>query len=125
MLKISHIVETVKAIIETRIGLVGQVIQKKLVEVLSRVILAVVIGSLLLLVFLFLSISLAFFLSQLTKSPYMGFLIVALIYFAVVILLFLTKDSLKIQDRIEGFLMNFIFKMKTNLKNNNDEQLPG
>lgn len=124
MLKISHIIETVKGIIETRVGLVKQEIQKQFVEILSRIILLILMGSLLLLVFLFLSLSLAFFLSQVTKSPYLGFLIVALIYFIVVILLFQTKDSLQIQKRTEGLLNNFIFKMKRNKNENEDEQLP-
>ncbi|MDO8965664.1 phage holin family protein [Algoriphagus sp.] len=124
MLKISHIIETVKGIVETRVGLVKQEIQKQFVEILSRIILLILMGSLLLLVFLFLSLSLAFFLSQVTKSPYLGFLIVALIYFMVVILLFQTKDSLQIQKRTEGLLNNFIFKMKRNKNENDDEQLP-
>ncbi|MDP2042686.1 MAG: phage holin family protein [Algoriphagus sp.] len=124
MLKISHIIETVKGIVETRVGLVKQEIQKQFVEILSRIILLILMGSLLLLVFLFLSLSLAFFLSQVTKSPYLGFLIVALIYFMVVVLLFQTKDSLQIQKRTEGLLNNFIFKMKRNKNENDDEQLP-
>ncbi|SDA80795.1 Putative Holin-X, holin superfamily III [Algoriphagus alkaliphilus] len=124
MLKISHIIETVKGIVETRVGLVKQEIQKQFVEILSRIILLILMGSLLLLVFLFLSLSLAFFLSQVTKSPYLGFLIVAMIYFMVVILLFQTKDSLQIQKKTEGLLNNFIFKMKRNKNENDDEQLP-
>jgi CHASE3 domain sensor protein len=114
MFKISEIVQTVKGIIETRIGLVKQEIQDEFVGILSRIILLTVMGSLLLLVFLFLSISLAFFLSQLTKSPYMGFLIVALIYLLIVLVMFLTRDSLQIQERIEGVLKNFILKIKKN-----------
>jgi cobalamin biosynthesis protein CobD/CbiB len=124
MLKISHIIETVKGIIETRVGLVKQEIQKQFVEILSRIILVILMGSLLLLVFLFLSLSLAFFLSQVTERPYLGFLIVALMYFMVVILLFVMKDSFQIQQRTEGLLNNFIFKMKRNKNENNDEQLP-
>ncbi|MBA4298512.1 MAG: hypothetical protein C0433_00150 [Cyclobacterium sp.] len=124
MLKISHIIETVKGIVETRVGLVKQEIQKQFVEILSRIILLILMGSLLLLVFLFLSLSLAFFLSQVTKSPYLGFLIVAMIYFMVVILLFQTKDSLQIQKKTEVLLNNFIFKMKRNKNENDDEQLP-
>lgn len=124
MLKISQIMETVKGIIETRVGLVKQEIQKQFVEIFSRIALLILMGGLLLLVFLFLSLSLAFFLSQVTQSPYLGFLIVALIYFIVVILLYQTKDSLQIKKRIEGLLNNFIFKMKRNKSENEDEQIP-
>ena len=113
MLKIGEIVQTIKGIIETRIGLVKQEIQNEFVGILSRLILLVIIGSMLLLVFLFLSLSLAFFLSQVTKSPYLGFLIVALMYFLVVLVLFLSKDSLKIQEKIQTALKDFIFPVTT------------
>ncbi len=112
MLKIGEIVQTVKGIIEARIGIVKQEIQDEFVGVLSRLILLIVIGSMLLLVFLFLSLSLAFFLSQVTKSPYLGFLIVALIYFLVVLVMILSRDSLRLQQRVELMLKDFIFKVK-------------
>ena len=121
MLKISEIVQTVKGIVETRIGLVKQEIQDEFVGILSRIILLTIMGSLLLLVFLFLSLSMAFFLSQITKSPYMGFLIVALIYLMIVLVMYLTRDSLQIQDRIEGVLKNFILKIKKKRSEEDDE----
>ncbi len=121
MLNIREIVQTVKGIIETRIGLVKQEIQDEFLGILSRIILLTVIGSMLLLAFLFLSLSMAFFLSQITKSPYMGFLIVALFYLLVVMLLYLTKDSLQIQERIESVLKNFILKAKQKRSENNEE----
>ena len=111
MLKISEIVQTIKGIVEARIGLVRQEIQDEFVGILSRLILLIVIGSMLLLVFLFLSLSLAFFLSQVTKSPYLGFLIVALMYFLIVLVLVLSRDSLKIQEKIQSVLKEFIFQM--------------
>ncbi|RIW18535.1 phage holin family protein [Algoriphagus lacus] len=114
MLKIGEIVQTIKGIIETRIGLVKQEIQDEFVGILSRLILLIIIGSMLLLVFLFLSLSLAFFLSQVTKSPYLGFLIVALMYFLVVLVLFLSRDSLKIQEKLSAVLKDFIFQIKNN-----------
>lgn len=121
MLNISEIVQTVKGIVETRIGLVKQEIQDEFVGILSRIILLTVIGGLLLLVFLFLSLSLAFFLSQVTKSPYMGFLIVALMYFLIVLVMFLSKDSLQIQKKTEELLKSFIFQMKKNREQNENE----
>lgn len=121
MFKIGEIVQTVKGIIEARIGIVKQEIQDEFVGILSRLILLIVIGSMLLLVFLFLSLSLAFFLSQITKSPYLGFLIVALMYFLIVLVMFLSRDSLRIQQRIENLLKDFIFKIKSN-REEEDEQ---
>ena len=116
MLKISEIVQTIKGIVEARIGLVRQEIQDEFVGILSRLILLIVIGSMLLLVFLFLSLSLAFFLSQVTKSPYLGFLIVALMYFLIVLVLVLSRDSLKIQENIQNVLKEFIFQMNNRQK---------
>ncbi|MBN7810048.1 phage holin family protein [Algoriphagus sp. H41] len=122
MLKIGEIVQTVKGIIEARIGIVKQEIQDEFVGILSRLILLVVIGSMLMLVFLFLSLSLAFFLSQVTKSPYMGFLIVALLYFLVVLAMIVTRDSLRTQQRVERMLKNFIFKVKLKREQEENEQ---
>ncbi len=116
MLKISEIVQTIKGIVEARIGLVRQEIQDEFVGILSRLILLIVIGSMLLLVFLFLSLSMAFFLSQVTKSPYLGFLIVALMYFLIVLVLVLSRDSLKIQEKIQNVLKEFIFQMNNRQK---------
>lgn len=122
MLKIGEIVQTVKGIIEARIGIVKQEIQDEFVGILSRLILLIVIGSMLMLVFLFLSLSLAFFLSQVTKSPYMGFLIVALLYFLVVLAMIVTRDSLRTQQRVERMLKNFIFKVKLKREQEENEQ---
>lgn len=121
MLKIAEIVQTVKGIIETRVEIVKQEIQDEFVGIMSRIILLITIGSMLLLVFLFLSLSLAFFLSQVTKSPYLGFLIVALGYFLIVLFMILTRDSLQIQKRTEDLLKNFIFLIKKNKPKKDDE----
>lgn len=122
MLKIAEIIQTVRGIIEARIGIVKQEIQDEFVGILSRLILLVAIGSMLLLVFLFLSLSLAFFLSQITKSPYLGFLIVALMYFLIVLVMVLSRDSLRLQQRVEDLLKDFIFKIKSNREEEEDEQ---
>lgn len=121
MLKIGEIVQTVKGIVEARIGIIKEEIQEQFVGILSRLILLIAIGSMLLLVFLFLSLSLAFFLSQITKSPYLGFLIVALIYFLIVLVMIMSRDSLSFQKKVEIALKDFIFKIKSN-REEEDEQ---
>ncbi|GMQ28956.1 phage holin family protein [Algoriphagus confluentis] len=113
MINVGEIIKTLRGIVEARIGLIKEEIQEEFFGFLSRLILLVIIGSLLLLVFLFLSLSLAFFLSQLTQSPYLGFLIVALMYLLTVLVLYLSRDSLKLRQRTEGALKNFF----TNIKN--------
>ncbi len=121
MLKIGEIVQTVKGIIEARVGLVKQEIQAEFVGILSRLILLVAIGGMFLLAILFLSFSLAFFLSQITKSPYLGFLIVALIYFVAMLLMILARDSTSMQQKVEPMLKNFIFRIKAK-REQEDEQ---
>lgn len=110
MLNFAEIVQTIKTIVETRIALIKSDIEDQLSGVLSRLILLVLIGSFLLIAILFLSLSAAFFISQVTQSPSFGFLVVALVYFVVVVLLYLTKDANGLQQRINVSLKRFIFK---------------
>jgi hypothetical protein len=112
MLNIGEIIQTIKSIVETRVGLIKQEIQEEFVGILSRLMLLVIIGSLLLLTFLFLSLSLAFYISQVMQSPYLGFLIVALIYLVVVLILYMSRDSFRVQNKVSGSLKNFIFTIK-------------
>lgn len=112
MLKIGEIVQTVKGIVETRISLVKQEIQEEFVSILSRLVLLFVVGSMIMLSLIFLSLSLAFYLSQITQSPYLGFFIVALIYLLAVIVLYLTRDSFRLQKKAGNILDDFIFKSR-------------
>jgi hypothetical protein len=119
MVNITEIIQTIKSLVETRIELVKSDIQDQLVGILSRLILLVLIGSILLFAGLFLSLSLAFYISQVTQSPYLGFLVVSLCYFVVVVFLYLTKDTKGFQQQINTFLKDFIFN-PSNRKNSNE-----
>ncbi|WP_026950619.1 phage holin family protein [Algoriphagus mannitolivorans] len=112
MLKIGEIVQTVKGIVETRVSLVKQEIQEEFVSILSRLVLLFVVGSMIMMSFIFLSLSLAFYLSQVTQSPYLGFFIVALIYLLAVIVLYVTRDSFRLQKKAGNVLDDFIFKSR-------------
>ncbi|MDP4657389.1 MAG: phage holin family protein [Algoriphagus sp.] len=109
MLNFTELIQTFKSLIETRIELVKSDIQDQLVGILSRLILLILIGSILLVAGLFLSLSLAFYISQVTQSPYLGFLVVAVCYLLVVVLLYLTKDTRGFQQQGNIFLKKFIF----------------
>jgi hypothetical protein len=109
MLNFAEILQTIKSLIETKIELVKSDIQDQLVGMLSRLILLILIGSILLLAGLFLSLSLAFYISQVTQSPYFGFLVVALGYLVVVVFLYLTRDSQGFQQQVNTSLKQFIF----------------
>ena len=122
MLKIGEIVQTVKGLIEARVGLVKQEIQAEFVGILTRLLVLIAIGCMALLAILFLSLSLAFFLSQITKSPYLGFLIVALIYILAVFAMILSRDSSSIGQRVEIMLQSFIFRIKAQKEEENEEK---
>jgi hypothetical protein len=110
MLNIGEIIQTIRSIIEARIGIIKNEIQDEFVGIFSRIIVLIMMGSLILIVFLFLSLSLAFYLNQKTQSSYLGFSIVALIHLFVVLIMFLTRDSHRVQNKINSSLKGFIFK---------------
>ena len=119
MLNFAEILQTIKSLVETKIELIKSDIQDQLVGMLSRLILLVLIGSILLVAGLFLSLSLAFYISQVTHSPYLGFLVVALCYLVVVVFLYFTKDSLGFQQQFNAFLKKSIFNSPSR-KNSNE-----
>jgi uncharacterized protein YacL len=119
MVNFAEIIQTIKSLVETRIELVKSDIQDQLVGMLSRLILLILIGSVGLVSGLFLSLSLAFYISQVTHSPYLGFLIVALCYLVIVVFLYLTKDSIGFQHQFNAFLKQFIFNSPQR-KNSNE-----
>lgn len=110
MLNFAEIVQTIKAIVESRIALIKSDIEEQLWGVLSRLILLVLITSFFIFGALFFSLSAAFFISQVTQNPPLGFFVMGLVYFMVVVLLYLTKDANGLQQRIYVSLKRFIFK---------------
>jgi len=120
MLKIGEIVQTIKDIIETKISLVKLEIQDEFLGIVSRMLLLFFMSAIFLLVLLFFSFSLAFFLSQYTNSPYMGFLLVGLIYLALLVFLYYSRFSKSIQNGVQDVLKVFIFNA-TKTKEKKDE----
>ncbi|MFC5626655.1 phage holin family protein [Algoriphagus winogradskyi] len=121
MLKIGEIVQTVKGIVETKIDMVKLDIQDQFASVLSRMIFLILMGGSLLLVLLFLSLSLAFFLSQYFESPHMGFLLVGLLYLLVLLILFLARDHDPTQEKIQKGMKSFVFRTRLFKKLKGDE----
>lgn len=117
MLNIGEIIQTIRSIVEARIGIIKNEIQDEFVGIFSRIIVLIMIGSLILLVFLFLSLSVAFYLNQQTESSYLGFLIVALFHLLAVLIMFLTRNSHRVQDQINSSLKGFIFRKKIKKEN--------
>ncbi len=110
MLKIAEIVQTLKGIIETKLNMVKRDIQEEFVGILARVIFLILMGGSLFLVLLFMSLSLAFYISQYFEAPYMGFFMVGLLYLLILLILILSRDSSTAQSKIQGALRVFIFK---------------
>lgn len=120
MLRIGEIIQTIKGIVETKVDIVKLEIQDQISGILSRLLILILMGGSLLLVLLFLSLSLAFFLSQ-YFSPYMGFLLVGLLYLLVLLLLFLVRDFDSIQDKMQQGLKAFIFRVRIFKKRQDNE----
>lgn len=112
MLRIGEIVQTVKGIVETKIDMVKLDIQDQVAGVLTRMLFLIMMGGSLLLVLLFLSLSLAFFLSQYFESPHMGFLIVGLLYLVILLVLYLLRDHDPTDEKVQRGLKRFIFRAR-------------
>jgi len=119
MLKIGDIVQTVKGLVETKIDLIKRDIQEEVFGFFTKIILLVLMGGSLLLVLLFMSLSLAFYLSQYFEAPYMGFFLVGVLYLVVLLILYLIRENKKTQDKIQLTLKGFLLKAKM-LKKEND-----
>ncbi len=120
MLKIGEIVQTVKGIVETKLDIVKLEIQEEFLGIVSRILLLLFMCAVFLLVLLFFSFSLAFFLSQYTNSPYLGFLLVGLIYLTVLAFLYYTRYSNTFQRNVQEGLKVFIFNARK-IKKKEDE----
>jgi hypothetical protein len=112
MLRIGEIIDTVKEIVETKVELVKHQIQEEFIGIVFRILLLAFIILAGLLVVLFFSFSLAFYLSQYTNSAYMGFLIVGAIYLILMTLLYYTRYSDTFQNAVEIGIKKFIFKKR-------------
>ncbi|WP_057936941.1 phage holin family protein [Algoriphagus resistens] len=121
MLKIGEIIQTIKGIVETKVDLVKLEIQDQVAGILTRIIFLVLMGGSLLLVLLFFSLSLAFYLSQYFESPYMGFLMVGLIYLIILFGLFLLRDHDPTEEKMQNGLKGFIFRVRMFKKRQENE----
>lgn len=112
MLNISEIIQTIKQLIDVRVQLVKDEISEQFASVLSRIFLLLLMATFSVMILLFLSFSLAFYLSELMYSTYKGFLYVGLLYLLVFVLIYFLKDAKSIVDSLQKFLKHFIFRGK-------------
>ncbi len=107
-MKVSEIFQTIKQLIDVRIQLVLDRLKETFSAIINKLIVLLLMALAGLFVLLFGSISLAFYLSELTYSTYMGFLYVTLIYLVILIILFFIRNSIDVSSKIKGFFGAFV-----------------
>ncbi|PRY86000.1 phage holin family protein [Mongoliibacter ruber] len=113
MINVSEIVQTIKQLVEVRIELIKDEISERLSAIMTKIVILATMVIATLLMLLFASISLAFYLSELLYSTYKGFLYVAFIYLLIFVLLLFLKDAKGLLNSIKSFVAGFIFGRKS------------
>jgi|SRR5690606_16663119 len=109
MSNISEIVNTIKKLIDVRLEMIKEEIRTRITSIAARVGILILMGIFALFLLLFASLSLAFYLSEITQSPFLGFLYVAGIYLIILIILYFVRNSLQLQANLRSSLGRFIF----------------
>jgi hypothetical protein len=112
MLNVSEIIQTIKQLIEVRVEIVKSEIQDQFSDMFSRIFILVLMGMSFLMLLLFASLSLAFYLGEFLYSPFKGFLYVGLLYLLLFVVLYLLRESISLLDSFKQFFKTFIFKGK-------------
>ena len=117
MLNVSEIIQTIKQLIDVRVQLVKDEINEQISTFLARLFLLIVMGTVSVLVLFFASFSFAFYLSDLMRSPFKGFMYVALIYVLVLVLLYFLKYSRTLVRGFQEVIKAFVFRAKKRIDN--------
>ena len=117
MFNVSEIIQTIKQLIEVRVTLIKEEINDRISAIFARIFLLVMMVAASMMVLLFASISLAFYLSEKMYSTFKGFLYVSLIYVLVFILLYIIRESKGVTNPTQKFLKKFVFGKR----NDNEE----
>ncbi len=112
--KVDEVVEHLENYLDTQQQITKLTIAEKTSIIGASLLSGFIIGALFLLVFLFASIALAFYLSTFFEKAYTGFLLVTGIYFFIGIILLLFRKSLLLTPFTNSFIKNI-------LKENNHE----
>ncbi|MFD2036425.1 phage holin family protein [Belliella marina] len=112
MLNVSEILQTIKQLIEVRIEIVKNEIKDQFSDIFSRIFILVLMGLFSMMILLFASISLAFYLGEILYSDYKGFLYVSLIYLILFVLFYFLRESKSILQTFKHLFRTFIFRIK-------------
>jgi len=114
MLNISEIIQTIRQLFDVRLQLIKDEVQEQFSKLMTKIVVLVLIGVAALMVLLFGSIALGFYLSEVTASPSLGFLYVSLIYLVLFIVLYMIKNADGLQVSVQRVLRVFMFNPKKN-----------
>ncbi len=112
MSNITEIISTLKNILEVRIEMIKRELKIRVTSIISRLVILVLMGLAGLFILGFLSFSLAIYLSEISRSPFIGFLYVAGIYLLLFIILYFIRNSLKLQANLRSSFIKFVFSGK-------------
>src|SRR5690554_6193176 len=104
MSNIADILNTVKNLVDVRLEMIQAGIRKRITSLVTRIVILAVMGVVGLFLLLFASFSLAFYLSEISRSPFLGFLYVAGIYLVILIVLYFIRNSLQLQANLRSSL---------------------
>lgn len=111
--EVPGLIDLIKEYVDTNIEIGKLTLIERLTNTLANLITDAFVVVMLLLVFIFGSASLGFYLGDVVGSTAGGFGLVTLIYFSLAMLMYFTKDNI-----VDKFLINFMIKRITNKKNN-------
>lgn len=112
MSNISGIIDTLKNLIEVRLELIKREFKKRVTSIITRLAVLVLMGLTALFILVFASFSLGFYFSDLTRSPALGFLMVAGVYLLLFVVLFFIRNSLKLQANLRNSFIKYVFSGK-------------
>lgn len=112
MSNISEIITTLKDLIDVRIELIKRELKTRITSIVKRLVILVLMGLIGLFILLFLSFSLAFYLSEISHSPFMGFLYVAGIYLLLLVILYFIRNSLQKKANRRNPFFKYVFSGK-------------
>lgn len=94
MFGLDGVLENAQGYMDSKIQLVKLEIQDKLTKVITLLLLMISVLFLSMMTLTFLSMALAYFFNSLLNSSYLGFIIMGFLYFALIIIIVLSKNSI-------------------------------
>lgn len=105
-----ELLEKIKEYIDTRIKLSKLILIEKGSSVFADLITTLIVALFLIVAFLFISIALGFYISELIGNSYAGFFIVGLFYFLIALIVFLMKDKYIEKSIVNGIIRKIFRK---------------